>query len=126
MPLSYPLTDKSLLKLYVGGQKRYGEVGYFFRAQVLGSPASLAMVSLCELPDPVMMQGSHDVLYVTTYASGSNLVVVEATDITAVVALLPFKQKPGFYSAVEDFGQDGAVDTRAGFSLEDGDSIQDV
>lgn len=63
------------------------------------------MVSMFDAPDPDILAKSLGVLWVTKFKTGENLRVCSTKDIHAAVALLPYKQKPGYHFIFEDFGE---------------------
>jgi len=54
----------------------------------------VALISLYSTPDPDLLKTSSDTLLVCKYRGDDSLVLVEAQAIKAIVAMIPFMEKP--------------------------------
>ncbi|KAI0321480.1 hypothetical protein OF83DRAFT_1197163 [Amylostereum chailletii] len=91
------------------GQQDIAEVQYFYRVRL--SPLSptatrdeletgvltLALVSVFERPDPVMLEESYGAAWIAAYGGRATLRVIPVKDILAVVAMVPQVFQPEIY-----------------------------
>ena len=72
------------------GKQRFGEVQFFFQAEINAQVTLLAIVSLYTLPDERLLELSYHSLVVCTYEATRALVVIEAQTILSIVVMVPY------------------------------------
>ncbi|KAF6756207.1 hypothetical protein DFP72DRAFT_810860 [Ephemerocybe angulata] len=107
-----------MVKVETQDRTSFGEVMYYFQLTIRGVERNLAMISMGSDPDEELWKLSFNVLWVTKVTTGQNLAVCDIKDIASVVALLPFKERPGFSYVFEEFGCDVS---HLGSALDDGE-----
>ncbi|KDQ57311.1 hypothetical protein JAAARDRAFT_178964 [Jaapia argillacea MUCL 33604] len=80
------------VKIFYNGHYEFGEVQFFFRAQVQGKVVVLAVLSLFSRPDENVLQSSYNTVWLCKYQGDTALVVIEVTSILSVVGMVAQKQ----------------------------------
>ncbi|EMD33759.1 hypothetical protein CERSUDRAFT_67897 [Gelatoporia subvermispora B] len=87
-PLDKLRTSRNV-KVNLNGNVHFAEVQYFFLARIGTTKRALALVSLYSPPDVNLLQISHHTVYSCEYRGQDSLAVIEAKDISSVVAVVP-------------------------------------
>ena len=82
----------------------YGEVQYFFQANIHGDIRTLAVVSIYSPPDPELLQYSHKTIWAIRYLEDEGLDVIDAMSILSVVCISPLPSRDGFFYVSEKLG----------------------
>ena len=77
------------------GTVRFAEVKFYFRATIAGVQESLALGSMYSPADDSIEEFSHGALNVFKYEGEDSLVIIKATSILSVVAMVPFRHEDG-------------------------------
>ena len=95
------------IQFCVAGQVGQGEVAYYLSYIVNGKRMVMAMVRPYTLPEPSMLEKSHGVVQMCLRGQDSDMVVLDAKDISSVVAMVPLTlmDVPWFF-VVERMGSD--------------------
>ena len=103
------------------GKQQFGEVQFYFQAQVDDQVLSLAVISRYSLPDEQLLELSYHSLVVCTHDATRPLVIVEVQSILSVVAMVPFTHAnlgQNLHYVVEKLGLEvaslGGVEEEAG------------
>lgn len=82
------------LQVIYNNEERFGEVYYFYRISLEGDLwQPVALISLYSTPDPDILETTSDILLVCRYQGDASLVLVEATAIKSLIAMVPFLEK---------------------------------
>jgi hypothetical protein len=82
----------------------YGEVQYFFQANIHGDTRTLALVSTYSPPDPALLQHSYKTIWATQYLEGEGLEIINVRSILSVVCISPLPSRDGFFYVSEKLG----------------------
>lgn len=80
------------LQVVYQGRIRIVEARFYFRANVGGIRETLVLCSLYSPPDESFCEETYNALKVFEYYGTDALVVIRATDILSVVAMIPFRE----------------------------------
>ncbi|KAG1743285.1 uncharacterized protein EDB91DRAFT_1051530, partial [Suillus paluster] len=79
------------IKLCLNEQIQFDEVQFYFQINFNDSIKTLALISLCSVPDYELLHESYNTLYSCTYEGNEVLVLIGVSTIQAVVAIVPHK-----------------------------------
>jgi hypothetical protein len=101
-------------KVIYRGAIRIAEARFFFRTKISGIKETLALCSLYSPADECLHRQTYGALNVFEYNGEDDLVVIRATTILSVVAMVPFGKQiqghPSQFFLVEKFAL-GVVDS---------------
>lgn len=101
----------------------FGEVQYFFRADLDEQIHGLALISMYGPPDPELLDQSSGALWVAQYQGNENLKVINIKSILTCIAMVPFMDPPdNRFFVCEKMGLEVAY---LGGAEEDIDNIHD-
>ncbi|KAF7371671.1 hypothetical protein MVEN_00023200 [Mycena venus] len=94
--IKYKAEDRSIL---------YGEVQFFFQAEVKGVDRTFALLSVYSPPDAALLEKSFKTVAECSYFGEDNLQVIEVTQIRAGIGMIPIGEH-GWYFVAEKLGLD--------------------
>ncbi|KAH7917282.1 hypothetical protein BV22DRAFT_1135537 [Leucogyrophana mollusca] len=114
------------VQVTINGQIQFAVVLFFFELQleVNTHPKALAIISVYSPPDRALLEASSGALYSCKYLGDAGLVVIEATMINQVVAMIP--HKVGEDECFFMFEQPGNDVTDLGGFLIDNEDDEDI
>ena len=83
----------------------FGEVQFFFRAEIEGQMHGLALISKYGPPDAELLHQSSNALWVSQYQGNEQLKVINIKSIATCIAMIPFMDPPdGRFFVCEKMG----------------------
>lgn len=86
------ITEAPYVQYICDGKPAFGDVQYFFRADINGETRTLALISCFGEPDQHLVEESYGALGVFTYRGEDAFKVIDVKQIQAVVAMVPFHE----------------------------------